>query len=76
MWCKRLMSAKPRTRRGYRGASAVERFEKCRAAGDRAGMALGRSVGIYSVVSAMHGTGRFGLFLDIRLNALFHNGPA
>jgi len=38
------------------GSSAVERYEKCRASGDRAGMAFWRSVSVYSVVSAMHGT--------------------
>ena len=42
---------------GPEGASpvAVERFEKCRAAGDRAGMAFWRSVGVYSVLSVLHG---------------------
>jgi hypothetical protein len=37
------------------GSSAVERYEKCRASGDHAGMAFWRSVSVYSVVSAMHG---------------------
>jgi hypothetical protein len=37
------------------GSSVVERFEKCRASGDRGGMAFWRSVSVYSVVSAMHG---------------------
>jgi hypothetical protein len=37
------------------GSSAVERHDKCRASGDRAGMAFWRSVSVYSVVSAMHG---------------------
>jgi hypothetical protein len=37
------------------GSSAVERYDKCRASGDRAGMAFWRSVSVYSVVSAMHG---------------------
>ena len=41
---------------GPEGASpvAVERFEKCRVAGDRAGMAFWRSVGVYSVLSVLH----------------------
>jgi hypothetical protein len=37
------------------GSSAVERYDKCRASGDRAGMAFWRSVSVYSVMSAMHG---------------------
>jgi hypothetical protein len=40
------------------GSSAVERYEKCRASGDRAGMAFWRSVSVSSVVSAMYGTGK------------------
>ena len=44
--------------RGFGSSAAVERFEKCRVAGDRAGMVFWRSVGVYSVVSAMHGTGK------------------
>ena len=41
---------------GSEGGSSVivERFEKCRAAGDRAGMAFWRSVGVYSVLSVLH----------------------
>jgi hypothetical protein len=41
--------------RGIGSSLAVERFERCRAAGDRAGMVFWRTVGVYSVVSAMHG---------------------
>lgn len=37
------------------GLSEVERYEKCRASGDRAGMAFWRSVGVSSAVSAMRG---------------------
>jgi hypothetical protein len=37
------------------GSIAIERYEKCRASGDRAGMAFWRSVAVYSVVSGMHG---------------------
>jgi len=40
------------------GSSAVERYDKCRASGDSAGMAFWRSVSVYSVVTAMHGTGK------------------
>jgi hypothetical protein len=40
------------------GSSAGERYDKCRASGDRAGMAFWRSVGVYSVLSAVHGTGK------------------
>ena len=47
--------------RGFGSSSAAERFEKCRAAGDRAGMAFWRSVGVYAVVGAMHGTGKIRL---------------
>jgi hypothetical protein len=49
------------TARGFGSSAAVERFEKCRAAGDRAGMEFWRSVGVYSMVSAMHGTGKIRL---------------
>jgi hypothetical protein len=44
--------------RGTGSSAAVERFQKCRASGDRAGMAFWRSVGVYSIVSSMHGTGK------------------
>jgi hypothetical protein len=37
------------------GSSVVEHYKKCKASGDRAGMAFWRSVTVYSILSAMRG---------------------